>query len=394
MQTRLGQAQWTLVRRWFSNSGPFGFDPYDVRAHPLCVRLLRTKARAFHKGFTLLTNRFPVGARRILGVGPTVAAETLGLLARGYFAASNATGEEELLRLGLQELDSLKSLNVVDSGNGIAWGLPFDWQSRIFFPQGTMMSTTTVGCALAFLEGYRHTCEDEYLSIAENSARTLLGNLRLQRACDGSTLCFSYTPIDRFHVHNANLLVAQLLVEVDAARGSREFREVAQSSLDYSLSDQREDGAFEYWGPPDRAAKHVDHYHTGFILRALMSMQRFLQQPAIERGLQRGVEYYTQRFFDSSLRPLDYPDGRSLTNIRSCAEALLVHAELGKYIADAQYKIERILQWIDGNMLCSNGVFRYSWNPISKRQDKGSMPYTRWAQAPMFYALARVMDAC
>ncbi|MCP6726312.1 hypothetical protein NL526_30085, partial [Klebsiella pneumoniae] len=75
------------------------------------------------------------------------------------------------------------------------------------------------------------------LDLAIPIARFILKNLN--RVPAGDTFCFSYTPLDHYAVHNANVLGASLLIRIAAITNDASCRDAALCSLLYSLRHQR-----------------------------------------------------------------------------------------------------------------------------------------------------------
>ncbi|MBN1859572.1 hypothetical protein JW848_10295 [Candidatus Bipolaricaulota bacterium] len=387
----MSQVQSSLDRleRWIRRQGVSGFDPYDVRAHPLVVRILKQRSRVIHKLVGEVLARYPHGTRRVLRISPTTSAETLALLAQGAVQLVQVCDEPSYPAMAHAWLDDVVSLSVLPREEGVGWGLPFDWQSRVFFPQGTIMSTTTVVCARAFLDLHLLTGDRQPLEIAEAAASTLADRLRVQDEGNGK-LCFSYTPLDNYHVHNANLMVAELLARVDAVASQDRYGDLVNGAVRYTLSDQRDDGAFEYWGPPDRSSSQIDHYHTAFVLRSLFAISKASRGADIDvqSSLQRGIDFYLRHLFSRDGIPIDKPDDESSTNIRACAEAIPTLCELAELVPDSRIRLEHVVRWTIGMMQDETGYFYY----MVKRGRTGDrvvrFPFMRWAQAPMYYALA------
>ena len=179
--------------------------------------------------------------------------------------------------------DALTALTWLEShsvkGTNYAWGHSFDWQSSIFYVQEhvpTVVNTTFI--AHAFLDAYRLTHKEHYLSIARSSCDFILKELHCteQAGC----FCFSYTPIDQTRVHNANLLAADLLARVFSITKEECLCTAAEKSLKLSIQHQNEDGSWFYGIEPE--LHYIDSFHTGFVLVSFHNILKYLSFLSIQ----------------------------------------------------------------------------------------------------------------
>ena len=128
--------------------------------------------------------------------------------AKLYAREKNARYLEKIDRIP-DLLDELKSRDC--TGNG--WGYNFDWQSRAFFvPKWTPTVVNSAFIGHALLDTWKITGSKRALDMALPIADFILEDLN--RREEAGRICFSYTPLDHYHVHNANLLGASLLIRL------------------------------------------------------------------------------------------------------------------------------------------------------------------------------------
>ena len=263
---------------WVGENGWTGYDPYDIKGHRFWLRLLQlgNEANLFQKIerrlLLHLESRFPMGLRKLFATKKSVHAKGMGLFARAYVNLYHVEKRPYQLVRAKQCVDWLIK-NPSQEYNGFCWGLSYDWQSRLFFPAGTPFSITSSICENAFWSLFELTREKSYLDVCESVCDFYLRDLNID-IIDDERICFSYGASDNFHVHNTNVCAAEGLIRVGTEIDNPDFIEMGMKALNYTLADQNPDGSFYYWGSPDRLTDRIDHYHTGFVLRALYSIYR------------------------------------------------------------------------------------------------------------------------
>jgi hypothetical protein len=246
----------------------------------------------------------------------------------------------------------------------------------------------TAIAARAFLHGCQSLGEAAHLESALSACRFLAADVPRYEP-DGDRLCFSKMPGVHWHIHNANLMTAAILATIGRAAGTDEWEDLARRAANYSLAEQREDGAWYYWGPPDELMHWVDHYHTGFVLRALDDLLRVTGWEDLREPLDRGYAFYTERLFDEGRIPRLTEARRYPVDIHSCAEAILCLSQLSARYDDALARACAVADWTLAHMRHPSGAFyyrRYRWLTIR-------IPYMRWGQAWMMLALTRLQKA-
>jgi rhamnogalacturonyl hydrolase YesR len=371
---------------WLDRNGVTGYDPYDVKGLEFVTRP-RTLAQHARRFMVLGAEALaPLTVRRALRVEPTRNAKGLGLLAEAYRLRYEVTGGQEYLRRAIDLANWLLEHPSVGY-SGLAWGYPFDWQSRVFIPSDTPSAvvSSTVGHALWGL--YETTDEERYLDACRSICEFFLEDLHIDVVGDEAT-CFSYTPVDRFHVHNANLFVSEFLIRVGRRMQEERLTESGAQALRYTLSEQNPDGSLCYWGSDQDDRCRVDHYHSGFEIRSLHRIWRLTQDEEVEGALRRYVDFYCAHLFDDQLRPKWTPTRRYPVNIHSCAEAILCHATLAADFERSRAYLNRTLEWTLRSMRNADGSFVYMRRRLGPLRWTSRIPYLRWGQAWMFLALA------
>lgn len=374
---------------WVTNHGWAGYDPYDIRGQDWFVNLFG-KQTWLHRKFRGLLfliehNMPPMSLRKILNVKKEINAKGMGLLATAYLCLSSTSGRRDYVLRAEQILDWLKQ-NSSHGYPGISWGYPFHWQSRIMIPRGTPSVVVTGIVGDAWLDHFKITGSGSSLGIAHLIAEFLLNGLNRHEKC-GNQLCFSYTPMDHFKVHNANLFGAAFLSRLGIVTNHDLYIDVAMKAVRYTLSEQNEDGSFNYWSAEPSSI--IDHYHTGFILRHLHTIYKMTNESVILKSLHQGYSFYLKNFFTPSGIPKFTPTSLYPINIHSCSEAILTLSQLGNDYGGFD-KVEAVLDFTISKMRSKKGYYIAEIRNRFGIKQKIEVPYMRWAQCWMFLALARL----
>ena len=356
-----------------------GYDPYDAMNSPV-IHWAGSHSRLAGLAATQFLRRCPVNLRPVLGVRKGHNPKGIGLFLWGYVKLHRIEGHGthlERIQYLLDLLERLKSPGY--SGN--CWGYNFDWRSRAFYvPKFTPTIVNSAFIGHALLDAYEHAGLSRALDMAVSIKDFFLKDLN--RMADGSSFCFSYTPLDHYAVHNANLLGASLLVRLADLTGDTSLQDPALSALTYSMKYQRPDGSWPY---SERSGSGwVDSFHTGFNLQAI---RYFLDTPLAseyEDAYRKGVEYYAANFFLSDGTPKYYSGQTYPIDIHSPAQAICFFSSLQDEYSDL---VDRIARWMLRNMYDGRGHFYFRKGRLFTNR----IGYMRWSQAWSFHALTEYM---
>lgn len=370
-----------------------GYDPYDGLNSPL-ANSFPFKQRFARTVLTQLVKRSPFNLRPILGIkkelnpkGVAVAARSLMLLAdrRGCglpleledAPEYQADGVEADFSFLMSRLGSLRSANYAEA----CWGYNFDWQSRAFFaPRGTPNAVCTVFAAHAYLDWYERTGSEFVLEMATSSCRFLLDRLNRTEGHGGD--CFSYTPLDHSRVHNVNLLAAELLARTFKKTGIDEYREAAERAARFTLARQRRDGSWLYGEAESQA--WIDSFHTGFALVSLKHLIEYLNADGWRGALDSGYEFYEKRFFLADGTPGYYHDRLHPLDVHGAAQGVITFVEMTDLMPNAKAMASRVVRWAIDKLQDPTGFFYFQRHRFYTIK----IPYIRWAQTWMLYALS------
>lgn len=365
-----------LLNKWFEHNGWKGYDPYDIKAKKPFTWMQKNKYTNF--GMEKLIGTFPMLLRKIFNVKPLLYPLVPFHLAHAYLNRYESTGDKKYE-------DSAKSC--LDWLEKNSWGEPFDWQSKIFVPKGTPDAYNIVNICNLFLRAHTLLNETRYLAVVEDSCEFLITKLNID-VISKDKACFSYTPLDNFHVHNINLYVASLLYKMGTILNKKEYIIIAERSMKYSIDCQNKDGSWYYWGPPDPILKNIDNYHTAFVISSLFNIYKINRDDVLLEVLNKAYTFYINNLFDEKTRPKAHKDRPFPVNIHACAHSILFLCEINELYHDSIKIAKNVATWTIKNMQNhEEGFFYY------RLYGNGSIdktPYIRWGEAPMLNALSRL----
>jgi hypothetical protein len=369
---------------WCRAQGLAGYDPYDAlnsrffQATPLKhSRLARLSWTQFHK-------RSPINFRSLVRVPRERNSKGIALFTLAALADFRRSGTREAEVEARELLDDLMWMRL-KGFSGAAWGYNFDWQSRAFFaPRGTPTVVPTAFAARALCEAAEVFGPDEYLPFARTICDFILNDLkRVDESSD--EVCFSYSPLDKTRVFNASLLAGETLATVGRLSGETSLCDWAMRAARYVVRRQRADGSWAYGA--DSHQSWSDNFHTAFILTSLSRIAR-AGGGELEPAIVRGNEFWRDRFFLEDGWPKYYPDRLYPADAHSVAAALVALTELRGRIPGTMSQAEKIAQWAIENLRDPRGFFHYQ----RRRFLNVRIPYMRWSEAWMAYALARLLE--
>ncbi len=364
------------LREYIENEEYLGYDPYDALNSPY-LRVLCLNNKFIKIAFIQSLKRLPINLRPFLRINKGFNPKAIGLLLWGYAKLFKFEKKEEYLNkieLLLGKLFDLKS----EGYSGNCWGYNFDWQSRSFYVPKytpTIVNSSFIGHAL--LDTYLYTGQSSALRMAIPIKDFILNDLN--RIEKGSDVCFSYTPLDKSFVHNANLLGASLLIRLYKYTNDNSIRDAALASLAYSMKYQRDDGSWYY--AETNIQRWIDSFHTGFNLQSILYFLKEGFAKEYKETFEKGVNFYKSTFFLEDGTPKYYHDRVYPLDIHSAAQAVVFFSMAGKSYRSLA---EKVANWMISSLQDKKGFFyfrkyRFSANKIS---------YIRWSQAWAFHALS------
>lgn len=384
---------------WIEQNGWRGWDPYDIKEIPLVWKLESLPplllVKIIRKVTFSLIDLCPLGARKVLKIRPLVNPKGMGLFLAGYCNLFDTTGKKRYLEKA-KECARWLIMNQNTGYSGCSWGYPFDWQSPIIIPKGTPSSIATATVGDGFYLLYKCTGDEEFLSICENICNFFLNDLKITYR-DPDALCYSYTPLDDYQVHNTNLFIGEFLSRIGKETGNENWVEQGVRCGNFALKEQRPEGYLPYWGLKQtdiysNGIIHTDHYHSGFEIRMLYGIWKNTEDERFREAYVKYFEWYLKNMFeDDGIIPKLTPDSKYPIDIHSCAEAILCQATLVQDHPEQKQHLEKTLEWVIRTMEYGEGTYTHMLRKIPFMGELCvNIPMIRWGQAWMLRALSEV----
>ncbi|MEO6392760.1 MAG: hypothetical protein ABIP75_13005 [Pyrinomonadaceae bacterium] len=377
------QTAYAKLARWCRERNYAGDDPFDGLNSRLFGATPLARSRTARLAWTQLLKRSPINFRRLamVKVGRNPKGTALFALAKlADLERTQSAEDADQARALLADLIGVQLKGL----SGAAWGYNFDWQGRAFFAkQGTPTIVPTAFAVRALLAAAECWREPPYLSTARSVCDFILTDLNRTIDTDDE-LCFSYSPADRTQVYNASLLAGETLAAVSQVTGEAELCEFAVRAARYVVRQQKPDGSWAYGA--DDYQGWADNFHTAFILSSLSRIMKACPQAAKEfaPALKRGYEFWRDSFFLSDGWPQYFPDRLYPVDAHSAGAAIATFVERQDVDPAALDHAERIAHWAIRNLQSPRGYFYYQRHRFYTNR----IPYMRWSQAWMAYALA------
>jgi hypothetical protein len=267
------------------------------------------------------------------------------------------------------------------------WGYPFDWVTRTgVMKGGTPLITSTPYVYEAFEAVHREDGDPRWLRVMRSIAEHAYHDIPdVQLADDVASA--GYRPGDtEASVVNASAYRAWLLTSASVTFNRDDYRRAALRNVNYVLQAQRADGSWPY--ATDGVRNFVDHFHTCFVLKALVKIDALAPHDGCKRAIESGVAYYVENLFDKEGTPRPFAHAPRLTVYRNelydYAECINLATLLRGRFERLDARLSSTLDDLLSRWQKSDGSFR------SRRLLVGwdNVPMHRWAQAQIFRSLA------
>lgn len=363
-----------------------GWDPFDGLNSQLFQSIPLFSKNRFAKLVWIQSfKRSPINLRKMTGVKKDYNPKALGLFLSGYCNLYITEPKKEYL----EKIDffSSKLLALQNTEwSGSCWGYNFDWQARAFFqPKNTPTVVASVFVASALLDAYEMTKNEKLLKTARSTCDFILKDLNRNYNNEGD-FSFSYSPLDKSVVFNASLLGSRLLARVYSFTGEDKLIAEAKKSVAFCCNYQKNDGSWGYGTLPFH--QWIDNFHTGYNLECIADYTKYSGDDSYKNHLNEGFDYYNNTFFTKEGIPKYYNNSVYPIDIHSSAQLIITIFKLNKF-KEQKKLVDKVLKWTIKNMQSEKGFFYYQFN----KYFSSKIPYMRWAQAWMFYALTTYIKA-
>ena len=311
--------------------------------------------------------------------------------AMGFALLSQILDQEEHYHRAVHFLEVLKATRCPGYAT-YCWGYPFNWEGiRGTIREGTPLITTVPYVYEAFRSVWQIDKKDEWLQIMRSTAMHGIEDYRdFETSVIASTCSYTPDPKQSVGVVNANAYRAFLLMQAAEDFSDDRFRKVAERNLNFVLECQNSDGSWYYANDGKRL--FIDHFHTCFVLKALVKIEQMTGHQGCTAAIERGVNYYVSNLFDQSGLPKPFSRRPRMTVYRrelyDYAECINLATLLKGRFPRLDDRLMAALEDIMNVWQNQDGSFR------SRRLLLGwdSVPMHRWAQSQLFRSLCLLLS--
>lgn len=359
-----------------------GYDPYDGLNSYLFQITPFKHSPSFRLFWSGIVRILPFNIRPLLLIPKGINPKAISLFISSYSELYSHLKERDFLlkvRFLLKLLDRAK----ISSYKGPSWGYNFPWQSKVLYaPLGMPNAICTTFAAQALLDFQEAIGSSEFTETVVRICDFLLNDLNKTITSEG--ICFSYTPVDNLCVHNVNLWIAALLARVYLLTKNDSLLSQAEEAVKFTINHQNPDGSW-FYGTGNKSLLYIDNYHSGFNLVALKQYIDYSGNSEYKEQLIKGYDYYRKTFFLPSGAPRYYHNKLFPADIHCCAQGIITHTVFGNL-----EEAEKIANWTLEHMFDDKrGFFYYRKYPSYTIK----IPFIRWGQSWMFYALTKLLLA-
>lgn len=370
------------LKKYVESEGYKGWDPFDGLTSKLFNALPGIKNNKFCRlAWIQFFKRSPVNFRVFAGVPKNYNSKGLALFIVGYYNLYQLDQDQEHLKK-ISFLGDLLLEQQCKCYTGACWGYYFDWQARAFFqPANTPTVVATSFVVDALLKAAEATGNARYQETALTAAEFVMQDLNITRKEGSEGICFSYSPLDQTQVFNASLLGARLLSRVYALTKVERYKTAAHQAVLFVCNHQQSSGAWAYGNQSFH--QWVDSFHTGFNLECIYEYSKYTGDNSFQSHLEKGLTYYLRTFFTPEGLPKYYNNEIYPIDIHAPAQLIVTLVRMQRF-EENKALCSKVLKWTIENMQAKNGYFYYQ----KKRGFSSKIPYMRWAEAWMYYAMS------
>lgn len=311
--------------------------------------------------------------------------------AMGFAFLAQALGEDQYYLKAVHFLECLKQTRCPNYRN-YCWGYPFNWETiRGTIREGTPLITTVPYVYEAFRQVWELDQSEEWLQIMRSIAQHALEDYKdFATSSNASTCSYTPDPEQSIGVINANAYRACLLTSAARDLSQDRFWKAGERNLNFVIEAQNPDGSWYYANDGKRL--FIDHFHTCFVLKALVKIEQMTGHRGCTEAIERGVQYYVGNLFDRdglpkpfSRRPRLTVYRRELYDYAECINlAVLLKGrfpELDSYLSVVLNDILNVWQSQDGSFRSRRLLL--GWDTTTMH---------RWAQSQLFRSLCLLLS--
>lgn len=314
--------------------------------------------------------------------------------AMGFASLSQTLGEKKYYERAVHFLEVLETTRCSGQKH-YAWGYPFDWVwIGGTIKAGTPLITTEPYVYEAFLQVSEIDKDKKWRNIMQSLAQHVSQDYYDTQTSSRASSS-SYVPATEPSsggVVNASAYRAFLLTKAALDFSEEKYRRQAEGNMHFVLESQNSDGSWFY--AMDGKRNFIDHFHTCFVMKALVKIEQLTGDSNCTKAIERGVKYYVENLFDEAGLPKPFSKAPRLTIYRrelyDYAECINIATLLKGRFPDLDKRLETVLDDILTRWQRPDGSFRsrqllIGWDNV---------PMHRWAQSQLFRSLCSLLAEC
>ncbi|WP_321290645.1 hypothetical protein [uncultured Sunxiuqinia sp.] len=349
-----------------------GYDPYDLAEASISLPHFILSKLSF------VNKVSPVNFRNLLGILPTDNAKSNGLWLWAYALDGIEKHSGEISYL-LDWIEKNKATDFDEFSMGFTFRMAL---SRYASEPGKTSLIISLFIVFPLIELYKKQKDPKLLEKIESFENLL--EYKWLKYEDETILWYSYLPERYDEVYNATAKVGKFYSLLHGISAKPKYKEKIFRILKYLSEKQNCDGSWGY----SVNSSYVDNFHSAFVLDSIFHMRKVVDNDCFERMFVTGLNDYLQNCFDNDLRPLHFHkkhkplDIRSRileTEIRDCANAIILFSKLGM-----KGKASGVLNWTNKFLLDPKRNYYYFYK---NKLFSNKINFVRW-QAWMALAIA------
>jgi len=377
-QIKILISSYNKLFNWLQKTSFKGFDPYDA-LNSNCK--FYTKNRNFRLIITYINKFSPINFRKILKIKKSIDKQAISLIIRSLII-----------------LDYRKRVNInkyinylINKSENKIYGY-FCWnghnywiQTRNEYQSPKMPGIIgTESCAQTLFD-YHKIYPDEKTKSVLFSVRDFFLNFLY---CEYKNQCFfRYKPSSSKNefIYNASIIAAMYILRINNYFNLDYGTSEAKKAVTSVLKQQKKNGSWYYSINLDtnKEKKQID-FHQGFILDSILEYLKYYPNEYIQKSYLLGLHFYkNNQFNEYGLSYFRFPRKNPI-DIHNQAQGIITFSR-GRKISDENLDFaQKIAIWTIKNMQDTDGFFYYQKYQFINNK----IPYIRWAQAWMLYALS------
>lgn len=368
------------------------YDLCDIKALPAILKYYNTfYKKSYGKYFLfpleIILNKFPGLIRSLTGIRKQAFAQSHALIIRGKLSLSKYLKKESYSNKAEEMMQWILKQKSGETKYS-SWGQPYDWFSKDIIPAHTPRTTVSSQMIHAICDICLINNNKDDFNLLKDLSKFFL--FEMPRSVDNiDEICFSYTLIDRYKVHNSNMMAASALFRAGTILKDKEILELGEKCLNYTLRRQNKDGSWYYYELESDKVSKIDNYHTGYILEALAVIKNIKgSEFSFDKEFDLGIDFFLNNFFVDQAIPKMTPASVYPIDIQSCAQSIITLMALSAYRKELVEQAGKVLAFTIDKFYNEGGWFSYR---INKHGQARKISYIRWGDAWMYLAIVRYL---